>query len=315
MTLNNFAILLSLALVLVAGPVFIPYLKRLKFGQTIREEGPSRHFEKQGTPTMGGILFIFAITAGFLVAGLQKTPWVYALAGLWLFGFIGFLDDFIKVVLRRNLGLRAYQKMGLQILFAVLIGYLTRDAGQSLLLPMTAARWELGWLYIPFVVVFMTAVTNSVNLTDGLDGLATLLSMIVMIFFAVLGIRAGDASLVDGALIVIAALTGFLYFNRYPAKVFMGDTGSLALGGVIGGFALISGTPIFMILVGGVFVIETISVILQVTSFKLTGKRVFKMAPLHHHFELKNWSERRIVRIFSLAGALCLALGLIMWRG
>jgi phospho-N-acetylmuramoyl-pentapeptide-transferase len=315
MTINNFAIFLSIAIVLVMGPAFLPFLQRLKFGQIIREEGPKSHMQKQGTPTMGGLMFIIAIAVAAMAARLYIQPWIYPIIGMLMFGLIGFADDYIKVVLKRNLGLRAYQKFGFQTIAALVFAYLIADYGQHILVPFTEMTINLGLWYYPFVFVLMTAITNSVNLTDGLDGLASGVSIITMIFFVAVGIWKSSENLLTLSFIVIFALLGFLYYNRYPAKVFMGDTGSLAIGGLIGGMALITGTPLYLIIIGGVYVIETLSVILQVASFKMTGKRIFKMAPLHHHFELKGWSEKKVVWSFYMTGLVFLVVGILSYKG
>ncbi|MBN2261026.1 MAG: phospho-N-acetylmuramoyl-pentapeptide-transferase [Clostridiales bacterium] len=313
MNVNNFAILMSLVVVLLMGPVFIPFLNKLKFGQTIREVGPQSHLMKQGTPTMGGIMFIVAVLVSFIIGGFLKTPYYTVIISFLLFATIGFVDDYIKVVLKRNLGLRAYQKMAMQVLFSLIVAYITYDIGNDILIPFTQVKIHLGLWYYPFTMLFLVSIVNSVNLTDGLDGLASGLSIASMIFFAAVAYIINDSNLMNISLIFIFALVGFLYFNKYPAKVFMGDTGSLAIGGFIGGLALLTGTPLFTIIVGGVFVMETLSVVIQVTSFKLTGKRVFKMSPLHHHFELSAWSEKKIVRIFWLVGLLLSIIGIIIY--
>lgn len=310
MIINNFAILLSIALVMVLGPVFIPYLEKLKFGQMIREEGPKSHIKKQGTPTMGGLLFIFAIIAGSVFAGFYREVLGYAVLGMILFAIIGFIDDYIKVILKRNLGLRAYQKFGMQTIFSLVFAFLTYDIGHVLIIPFSQSTLDIGLWYYPFTFIFLTAITNSVNLTDGLDGLSSGLSIISMIFYGFIAYKIQSGQLMTLSLIFIFSLLGFLYYNKYPAKVFMGDTGSLGIGGFIGGIALVTQTPLFIIIVGGVFVLETLSVILQVASFKLTGKRIFKMSPIHHHFELSGWNERKIVKTFWLAGFMFTILGI-----
>lgn len=313
MNINNFAVLASIVIVMLIGPVFIPYLGKLKFGQMIREEGPKSHYQKQGTPTMGGIMFIVAILISSVIAGLLNTKYNFVLISLVLFAIIGFADDYIKVVLKRNLGLRAYQKFAMQTLFALVIAYLTYDIGRNIIIPFTNTTIDLGIWYFPFTFIFLTAITNSVNLTDGLDGLSTGLSIIYAIFYFALAYMTSEIDLMNISLIFIFALLGFLYFNKYPAKVFMGDTGSLAIGGFLGGIALVTKTPLFVLIVGGVFVIETLSVILQVASFKTTGKRIFKMSPLHHHFELSGWSEKKIVRVFWLVGLLLTIAGIMIY--
>ena len=310
MIINNFAILLSIAIVMVLGPVFIPYLEKLKFGQMIREEGPKSHIKKQGTPTMGGLLFIFAIIAGSVLAGFYREALGYAVLGMILFALIGFIDDYIKVILKRNLGLRAYQKFGMQTIFSLVFAFLSYDIGHILIIPFSQTTLDIGLWYYPFTFIFLTAITNSVNLTDGLDGLSSGLSIISMIFYAFIAYKIQSGQLMTLSLIFIFSLLGFLYYNKYPAKVFMGDTGSLGIGGFIGGIALVTQTPLFIIIVGGVFVLETLSVILQVASFKLTGKRIFKMSPIHHHFELSGWNERKIVKTFWLVGFIFTILGI-----
>ncbi|OPL07994.1 MAG: hypothetical protein AVO33_02660 [delta proteobacterium ML8_F1] len=315
MVINNFAVLVSFLTVLLLGPVVIPLLKRMKFGQTIRDEGPRAHQVKSGTPTMGGILFILAIVVGAMGGGLHRSPYVVVVVSLLLFGILGFADDYIKVVQKRNLGLRAYQKLLGQTGIALVIAGMTYPAGRELLIPLTGGIMDLGLWYYPFSVLFMVSVVNAVNLTDGLDGLSTGLSILCMVFYVVVGSLRGDVPMTTGSLIFIMSLLGFLYFNRYPARVFMGDTGSLALGGFIGGMALVSGTPLYILVIGGVFVAETLSVILQVASFKTTGKRIFKMSPLHHHFELVGWSEKKVVGTFWLAGGLLSLLGIALYLG
>jgi len=312
MEINNFAILTSLIIVILGTYVFIPFLQRLKFGQEIREEGPKRHMEKKGTPTMGGIVFIFAITITSFMAINIHSKYLYAVLGMILFGSVGFVDDYIKVVLKRNLGLRAYQKILMQIAVSAIIAYLTYDIGHEILIPFLNSTIDLGIYYYIFVVLFMISITNSVNLSDGLDGLATSVSISVMIFYVYFAYNLASTDLMNSSLIFIFALIGFLYFNKYPAKIFMGDTGSLAIGGYLGGLALVTGTELFIIIVCGVFVIETLSVILQVISFKTTGKRIFKMSPLHHHFELVGWSERKIVRVFFTVNLMLSMLGILI---
>ena len=313
-------LLISFAAAMVLGKLIIPLLHRLKAGQSIREIGPNWHNSKAGTPTIGGIIFILAILVATLVVGLiagfeifNARFWGVVLCAL-AFGFIGFIDDFLKVVLKRNLGLRARHKFILQ--FAVSLGFaiwlaVSNIVDTTILIPFTSGQFlYLGVLFIPFTVFVMIGVTNSVNLTDGLDGLATSVTIIVSLFFAaVAGNLFGDGAILSFIYALIGGLLGFLLFNRFPAKVFMGDTGSLFLGGAIAAVAAMLQMPLFLIIVGFVYLAETLSVIIQVISFKLTGKRVFKMSPLHHHFEMIGWSERRIVMVFSLVTAvLCVAM-------
>jgi phospho-N-acetylmuramoyl-pentapeptide-transferase len=279
-------------------------LHRLKFGQNIREDGPKSHQKKAGTPTIGGIIFIIAsiISMFFII----RDPWDEAMIALYAFiafGFIGFLDDILKIIHKKNLGLRAYQKMVLLLIISTTLAvyaYMNPNIGSRIIIPFMKTTIDLGIWYIPFIVVFFTATTNAVNLTDGLDGLATSITLLVMTFFAVVSYGMTHYSLSIFCAVVAGALLGFLRYNAFPARVFMGDTGSLALGGALAAIAMLLRNPIIIIIVGGIYVIETLSVILQVASFKLTGKRIFKMAPIHHHFEIKGWVEPKIVSIFSI---------------
>lgn len=300
------------------GPFMIPFLRRLKVGQSIREEGPSRHFAKAGTPTMGGIIIVTAVmVATFLMAGASVEA-LSAVVVMLAFGAIGFWDDYIKVVLKRSLGLRAREKLGLQILAGILFGFLlvfyfTR--GTEIIVPFTGSTFELGAFYIPFVIIVLMSAANGVNLTDGLDGLAAGVTFFVVLAFALVCIMTGHYNLTIFCGAVAGACLGFLVFNRYPARVFMGDTGSMALGGAVGAVAAISKSELALIIIGGVYVIETLSVILQVVSFQSTRKRIFLMAPLHHHFELKGWSETRVVRLFWLMSLFFVIVGILSFKG
>ncbi len=288
------AFLIALAL----GPVVIPALRRLKFGQSIREEGPQRHLAKAGTPTMGGVLILVALTIPAVIfAGKSAEVWLALFVTLG-HGLIGFLDDYIKVVLKRNLGLKAREKILGQIIMAVALAYIATayfGRGTDLWIPFLGANVDFGPLYYILIFLVLIGTTNAVNLTDGLDGLA-----------------AGTTTIAAAAYAVIAlAALGFLRYNAHPAKVFMGDTGSLALGGALAAVAVLTKTELLLVIVGGVFVLEALSVIIQVISFKSTGKRIFRMSPIHHHFELGGWSETKVVTVFWLAGAVFAALGLI----
>lgn len=287
------------------GPVFIPLLIKLKFGQSIREIGPKWHEKKSGTPTMGGIIFMLSL----IISAVALYKYVDLKAMLVLFcalgfGLVGFLDDFIKVVLKRNLGLRAWQKLALQIIISVIFVFVGIDKGIfsfAINIPFTDFVWDMGWLYVPFAIFVLLAVVNGVNLTDGIDGLATSVTIVVLLFFAVVTSALPESFAVCLLCFALTGgLLGFLIFNKNPAKVFMGDTGSLMLGGTVGALSLIIGNPLILILVGIIYVIETLSVMMQVTSFKLTGKRIFKMSPIHHHFEMCGWNERKIVLVFTL---------------
>lgn len=305
------AVLVSFAISAVLCPILIPFLKRLKFGQTIREEGPKAHAKKNGTPTMGGlaILISIAVTSLFFVKDYPKIiPVLFTTVG---FGLVGLLDDFIKVVLKRSEGLKPLQKLGCQLIIAGIMCYylMTSDAvSTAMIIPFTGGKTlELGWFFIPAFFVIVLGTDNGVNLTDGLDGLCTSVTILVAVFFTVISMGEGHAiEPITGA--VVGSLLGFLLFNAYPAKVFMGDTGSLALGGFVVSSAFMLQLPIFILLFGFIYFAETVSVMLQVTYFKAThGKRLFRMTPIHHHFELGGWSETRIVTVFSAVTAiLCL---------
>ncbi|TYO95918.1 phospho-N-acetylmuramoyl-pentapeptide-transferase [Desulfallas thermosapovorans] len=314
------AFAIALVVTLALGPVFIPLLRRLKFGQSIRSDGPSRHLAKAGTPTMGGVIFITGVLAAGLVTGGHDRDALVVLGITFGFGLIGFIDDFIKVALKRSLGLRAREKLLGQILLAVLLGVLAitvlgRDTGIVLpfggLIAGHNVVLELGtWLYVAFVVLVVVGTTNAVNLTDGLDGLAAGVTVVSALAFVVVGMLSGHPGVALAMAALAGGCVGFLFYNRYPARVFMGDTGSLALGGALGAAAVITGGELFLLIIGGVYVLEALSVILQVFSFQVFGRRIFRMSPLHHHFELGGWSEQRVVRTFWLASIVFAALGL-----
>ncbi|NTW72188.1 MAG: phospho-N-acetylmuramoyl-pentapeptide-transferase [Eubacteriaceae bacterium] len=309
------ALAASLLMVIFTGPLFIPYLEKLKFGQTIREEGPKSHMAKTGTPTMGGILFIGAASAVTLALSQWDIRLVIIMVSFIGFGLIGFIDDYIKVILKRNLGLRAWQKIVMQLVLAFSVSFMaysSLEMGASIAVPFTAVSLNLGGFYIPFMIFVILAFVNAVNLTDGLDGLATGVSFFSFLFFLVLSLLFNNATGVIFSAALMGSLLGFLRFNYHPAKVFMGDTGSMALGGAIGALILISSSPLHMVGVGGVFVIEALSVVIQVSYFKLTkGKRVFRMAPIHHHFELMGWKETKVVHRFWLAAAILAVVGIL----
>lgn len=302
---------------LAMGPFMIPFLRRLKVGQNIRDDGPQSHLSKAGTPTMGGVIIITAImVASFLMAGASKQVLVAVFIMLFL-GGIGFIDDYIKVVLKRSLGLRARDKLLLQAVAGLILGllllfYLGR--GTQLIIPFTSATLDLGLFYIPFVIVVLMATANGVNLTDGLDGLAAGVTVPVALAYIIISIMLSHFNMIIFAAALVGACLGFLVFNHYPAKVFMGDTGSMAIGGAITALATINRSEIALLIIGGVFVIEALSDIIQVASFKTTGRRVFKMAPLHHHFELKGWSEQKVVYTFWLLSAGFALLGILAYN-
>ena len=306
-------VLVSFALSAIMGPVIIPVLRNLKMGQTEREEGVKEHLKKAGTPTMGGVIILLSILITSLLyirSNPQIIPVLFVTIG---FGLIGFLDDYLKVVMKRSDGLFPKQKMALQIVVtAIFAYYLVKVAGISLkmLVPFSGGRYlDLGWLAIPVLFFAVIGTVNGVNFTDGLDGLASSVTVLVATFFTVvaIGTKSGIEP-VTGA--VVGALLGFLLFNVYPASVFMGDTGSLALGGFVASAAYMLQMPLFIIIVGLIYLVEVLSVIIQVTYFKKTGgKRIFKMAPIHHHFELCGWSETRVVAVFSIITALLCLVG------
>ncbi|MCD7866957.1 MAG: phospho-N-acetylmuramoyl-pentapeptide-transferase [Clostridiales bacterium] len=304
-------ILTSFAISLVLGPVVIPLLRRLKMDQTERKLGVQSHLKKTGTPTMGGVIFLVAvvITSLFHVRDYPRIlPVLFLTLG---FGIIGFLDDYLKVVLKRSDGLLPWQKFSLQILVtAVFAVYLTKFSGVSLTMriPFWSGHYlNVGPLAVPLLFIVVLGTVNGVNFTDGLDGLASSVTLIVAVFFTAVSVGLGSG-IEPITCAVVGGLMGFLLFNVYPARVFMGDTGSLALGGFVAGAAYMMQMPLFIILVGFIYLAEILSVILQVSYFKIThGKRIFKMAPIHHHFELCGWPETRIVAVFSTVTAvLCL---------
>ena len=304
----------AFAIGITAGFFLIPALIRLKFGQEIREIGPKWHKKKAGTPTMGGIIFIIAALVTALVFDRDKNS-IFIVCTAFSFGLIGFIDDFIKIVMKRNLGLTERQKLILQILAAsvsAVVGVKTGVLSYEVIIPFTKWRLNLWHFYIPFAVFVMVGGTNSVNLTDGLDGLAASVTTVVSIFFTVMAYKFSNQSIAVFCAALTGSLLAFLVFNAYPAKVFMGDTGSLFLGGAVCGVALVLKLPIILIFAGGIYIIETLSVIIQVTSYKLTGKRVFKMSPIHHHFEMSGFSERKIVVMFILVSLLLCVISYFM---
>ncbi|MGD9473513.1 MAG: phospho-N-acetylmuramoyl-pentapeptide-transferase [Eubacteriaceae bacterium] len=309
-------LLLSFFLVYLLTPRFIPMLKRLKFGQAIREEGPQSHLAKSGTPTMGGIVIIAGLVISVLVFSLL-TGMVEALpvAMVLYFGAIGFVDDYIKVVKKHNLGLRAWQKLLLQFVGALafsLYAYLSPEIGSLMLIPFSGAIVDMGIAMIPFTFFAIVAVVNAVNLTDGLDGLASGVTLIVAIFFFVIAALIGKIGMTIFIGSLMGALMGFLRYNSNPADIFMGDTGSMALGGAVIGMAIVLQMQWFVLIAGALFVIEALSVVIQVGYFKMTkGKRFFKMAPIHHHFELKGWSETRVVTVFWMVSGLFVTIAFL----
>ena len=294
------ACIISFIITAIAEPFLIPFLRKLKFGQTILEDGPTWHGKKQGTPTMGGIAFIVSTVIASLFFVKDLRGGAILLCGV-LFGVIGFVDDYIKVVKKRNKGFSASQKFLAQIVVSLLYAaFLYFAFGQTATkIPFTNISLDLGIFYIPFVMLVLLATTNSANLTDGLDGLAASVGSIIALFFALAtAVVCSEASAIAGAL--AGGLLGFLIYNAYPAKVFMGDTGSLFIGGVISAVAISAGMELFIIISAFVFLFEALSVIIQVGVYKKTKKRVFKMAPVHHHFEMCGWKETKVVAVFSV---------------
>ena len=307
---------------LLIGRFLIPALRAMKAGQSIREIGPSWHNSKAGTPTMGGIMFITAAIICVVVAGWPSMAeghfeHLYVLAFALVYGIIGFIDDFVKVKLKRNLGLTALQKFALQLVVALAYLFLLRRTGTlscDLFIPFFRVTFEINWIvYLIFAAFVIVGCVNAVNLTDGVDGLAGGVTVPVMIFFCVTALLWKKTALALVPAAMIGGLLGFLCYNFHPAKVFMGDTGSLFLGGLVCGLAFALDIPLVLILVGLVYIAETVSVMMQVTYFKLThGKRIFKMTPIHHHFEMCGWSE---VKIFVVFTAVTVVMCVLAWLG
>ena len=309
------AIIIAFAVSAILCPIVIPFLHKLKFGQQVRDDGPQAHLKKQGTPTMGGLVILTSIivTSLFYLRDYPKIiPVLFVTVG---FGIIGFLDDYIKIVMKRSEGLNPKQKLlGQFVITGIFCWYLitSEEVGTSMLIPFTGGFdrgyfLDLGWLFVPFLLFVTLGTDNGVNFTDGLDGLCTSVTILVATFMTVVAVGENTGiSPITGA--VVGSLLGFLLFNVYPARVFMGDTGSLALGGFVASSAFMMQIPLFIAVVGLIYLVEVLSVIIQVTYFKKTGgKRIFKMAPIHHHFELCGWSETRVVAVFSVVTAiLCL---------
>ena len=307
------AFVLSLGVSLLLGPLIIPMLHKLKFGQNIREEGPKNHLKKAGTPTIGGLIFITSTIVSMIIMRYKPSDeGMIVMYGMLAFGLIGFLDDMLKIIHKHNEGLTSKQKFLLQLLFSVVAAWYGYTViGTKISVLFTNVQVNLGWFFVPFVMFYFVALTNAVNLTDGLDGLNTSVTIIVMIFFALVSFKTGHESVSVFSVALIGGLIGFLRYNKYPAKVFMGDTGSIALGGAISTILLILKNPLIIIIVGGIYVLETVSVIIQVTYYKKTKKRFFKMAPIHHHFEQLGWSEVKIVIVFSAITAILCVVGFI----
>ena len=307
-------VITSFAISAAAGPMVIPVLRRLKVGQTVRDDGPQTHLKKNGTPTMGGLIFLLSVvvTSLFYVKDYPKIiPILFVTVG---FGIVGFLDDYIKVVLRRSEGLTPGQKMaGQLVITGIFAWYMAErsEVGLQMLIPFGGGRClDLGMLSIPLLFIAVIGTVNGTNFTDGLDGLASSVTVMVAVFFTVVAVGTGSG-IHPVTCAVTGGLLGFLLFNVYPASVFMGDTGSLALGGFVASTAYMLRLPLLIVIVGLIYLVEVLSVMIQVSYFKAThGKRFFKMAPIHHHFEKCGWSETRIVAVFSIVTALCCLVAL-----
>lgn len=310
-----YAILLSFLLSLFIGWLIIPLFKRLNLGQNIRKEGPQSHYKKAGTTTFGGIIFILSTIIVMLFYSKHYTDETrIVLYAFSAFSFIGFLDDLLKKLHKKNEGLTSTQKMILLLLVSSIFtfyGYHNSSIGTSIVIPFTKKVINLGILYIPFTLFYYVSTPNAVNLTDGLDGLATSITLLVMTFLTIASFKTGYYSLSIFCGCLSGALLGFLRYNAYPAKIIMGDTGSLALGGVIASVAMILKNPLIIAIVGGIYVIETLSVLMQIASFKLFGKRIFKMAPIHHSFEISGWHETKIVSVFSIITTILCLIGFL----
>jgi phospho-N-acetylmuramoyl-pentapeptide-transferase len=304
----------AFVLALIAGPLFIPLLRRLKFGQQIRTDGPQGHLKKAGTPTMGGTIILLALSLAFLRFSDKTADAVILLIASLGYGLIGFLDDYIKILFKRSLGLTARQKLAGQLLISGIVCFLLYWNGHNtnLNIPFTDLTITIGWwLYVPFVVIMMLGMSNAVNFTDGLDGLLAGTSAIAFGAYTVIAMMHSTQETAIFSAAMVGAVLGFLVFNAHPAKVFMGDTGSLGIGGGLAAVAILTKSELLILLIGGIFVLEMLSVVIQVVSFKTRGKRVFKMSPIHHHYELVGWSEWRIVITFWFVGLLFAGAALI----
>lgn len=307
-------VFIAFGISVILSPVLIPFLKKLKFGQFVRDDGPESHLKKSGTPTMGGLIILCSIVITALFY-MKSNPVILPVLFVTLgFGLVGFLDDYIKVVMKRSMGLHAWQKMIGQFLIAAVFAYYMAnytDIGTAIIIPFSGGyEWDLGFWFYPFLFFAVIGTVNGTNFTDGLDGLLSSITVLTSTFFTVVAIGTGSG-LEPITCAAVGALLGFLVFNVYPAKVFMGDTGSLALGGLIASTAFMLKMPLYIVIVGFIYFVEVLSVIIQVTYYKKTGKRIFKMAPIHHHFELSGWPETKVVAIFSIVTAILCLIGLV----
>ena len=296
-----FTSILSFAITIVIGIFAIPVLIRLKFGQTVREDGPRRHLKKTGTPTIGGVIFIPAVAIAALVFAGASARTLAAVMCMLSFGTIGYIDDYIKTSLKRSLGLRANQKLLLQLIFSWALSLYAHNVSPNttvIMAPFFSKGIDVGFLFIPFTMFVIISTVNSVNIADGLDGLVSGIMAVVSFFYTLVMLKLGLEDLSFFSAAITGGCIGFLVYNFYPAKVFMGDTGSLGLGGALAALLVLSGTQFYMLAFGMIFFIEALSVVIQVIFFKATGRRIFRMSPLHHHFELVGWSERKVVFVF-----------------
>ena len=306
-------VLIAFGISVVLSPIVIPFLKKLKFGQFVRDDGPESHLKKSGTPTMGGLIILISIVVTSLIYIKDYPRIIPVLFATLGFGIIGFLDDYIKVVMKRSLGLRAWQKMLGQLvvtgIFAYYI-YAHTDLGTEMIIPFWGKTVDIGWIYYVLLFFVMLGTVNGANFTDGLDGLASSVTVLIATFFTIvaIGYNSGVGPMTCAT---VGSLLGFLVYNVYPARVFMGDTGSLALGGFVASTAYVLRMPLIILIVAFVYFAEVLSVMIQVTYFKKTGKRVFKMAPIHHHFELCGWPETKVVSIFSIVTAILCLIGIL----
>ncbi|HEY1315617.1 MAG TPA: phospho-N-acetylmuramoyl-pentapeptide-transferase [Gaiella sp.] len=321
--------LIAMVIAVAVGPQFIAWLKRQSIGQQIREEGPAGHVVKAGTPTMGGLLILVAALVPALIVSLYTVPGLTIILATLGCGLIGFADDYLKVRRRRSLGLSGRWKLAGLVLITAGVGWATTQIGYmdtEIYFPLVDINIDLHWLYFPFLFLVIAGTSNGVNLTDGLDGLAAgtcAISLITLLAIALIDwIRSADTvadrshEYLDLAIVaaaLIGGVIGFLWFNAFPAEVFMGDTGSMALGGAIATLAILTETEVLLVFIGGVYLVEILSVMIQVASFKRTGRRVFLMAPIHHHFEMKAWSETKIMVRFWIVGAILCAIGFALY--
>ena len=311
-------LLTSWAIAFFIGPKTLPVLRKLKFGQTVRDDGPQSHLQKNGTPTMGGIIFIGSTVIASIIAMLFTEGLIFyilfSIAFMLLFGLVGFVDDYIKVVKKRSMGLDAKQKIIMQLIFSALLAIIqlkTSPLGSSIRVPFTNMTFDLGIMYVPFLIFVIIAIVNSVNLTDGLDGLASSITVVVSVCLIIIAKLLDNSGLSIFLFALVGGCLGFLRINKYPAKVFMGDTGSMALGGAVAAAAVILNIELLVPLLCFVYFMESVSVILQVGYYKKTKKRIFKMAPIHHHFELCGWHETKVVKVFNIITVLMGILGVL----